>query len=193
MTALATATTVVPTRRPRPAPGPAVRRLRAAGPGVPPTLPRLLLPPVAEPVARTTARDAAALQAPMLRRVTSPVTETYWPVPAPTPATDVAPDPTRLCGSVVLAAVEALAGGRPVLQLARWVSPTVYESLARRCPPPGAAPTRRPTVRSTVLSRVAPTVAEASVVVHDGTRVRAAAVRMELHRGTWRATVLQIG
>ena len=57
----------------------------------------------------------------------------------------------------------------------------------------GAAPARRPTVRGTVLSRVSPTVAEASVVVHDGTRVRAAAVRMELHRGTWRATVLQIG
>ncbi|WP_199423531.1 Rv3235 family protein [Actinotalea solisilvae] len=193
MTALAAATVVPPTRTARPAPPAAVRRLRTAGPGAAPPLPRLLLPPVTEPAGRATARDAAALQAPMLRRVTSPVTETYWPVPAPAPADDVAPDPTRLCGSVVLAAVEALAGGRPVLQLARWVGPAVYESLARHCPPPGGSLARRPTVRSTVLSRVGPTVAEASVVVHDGTRVRAAAVRMELHRGTWCATVLQIG
>lgn len=155
--------------------------------------PRLLLPPSPEPVGQTTARDAAALQAPMRRSVRSPVEDTFWPVPAPTPAVEIAPDPTRLCGAVVLAAVESLSGGRPVLQLARWVSPAVYESLARRCSTPGARPTRRPTVRSTVLSRVASTVAEASVVVHDGTRVRAAAVRMELHRGTWRATVLQIG
>jgi hypothetical protein len=29
--------------------------------------------------------------------------------------------------------------------------------------------------------------------VHDGGRVRAAAVRLEAHRGSWRATVLQIG
>ena len=41
--------------------------------------------------------------------------------------------------------------------------------------------------------RISTTVAEGSVVVHDGTRVRAAAVRLEAHRGAWRATVLQIG
>ncbi len=155
--------------------------------------PRLLLPPSPEPAAQVTARDAATLQRPLLRPVTSPVTEALWPVPAPTPEVTAAPDPVRLCGAVVLAAVESLAGGRPVLQLARWVSPGVFESLSRRCPVPGARPGRRPTVRSTVLSRVSPTVAEASVAIHDGTRVRGAAVRMELHRGSWRATVLQIG
>lgn len=181
MTALAVTRPLPPTRRP----GAPVR----SAPG----RPRLLLPPSPEPPAVATARDAAALHGPMLRSVTSPVTDTYWPVPAPSPVDEAAPDPTRLCGSLVLAAVESLAGGRPVLQLARWVSPAVYEQLSRRCPPPGAPAGRRPTVRSTVVSRISPTVAEASVVVHDGTRVRGAAVRMELRRGSWRATVLQIG
>ena len=166
---------------------------RAGGSVGTPARPRLLLPPSPEPPAVATARDAAALHGPLLRSVTSPVTDTYWPVPAPAPVDEAAPDPTRLCGSLVLAAVESLAGGRPLLQLTRWVSPAVYEQLARRCPPVGARAGRRPTVRSTVVSRVSPTVAEASVVVHDGTRVRAAAVRMELRRGSWRATVLQIG
>lgn len=165
---------------------------RPRHPRPPGARPRLLLPPAPEPTAHVTARDAAALHGPMLRSVTSPVTETFWPVPAPTRAQD-APDPTRLCGSLVLAAVESLAGGRPVLQLARWVTPAVYEQLSSRCPAPGTHAARRTTVRSTVVSRISPTVAEASVVVHDGVRVRAAAVRMELHRGSWRATVLQIG
>jgi hypothetical protein len=31
------------------------------------------------------------------------------------------------------------------------------------------------------------------VVVHDGARVRGAAVRLEAHRGRWRATALEIG
>ena len=35
--------------------------------------------------------------------------------------------------------------------------------------------------------------AEASVALHDGSRVRAAALRLEAHRGSWRVTVLQIG
>ncbi|WP_182111717.1 Rv3235 family protein [Actinotalea sp. JY-7876] len=153
---------------------------------------RLLLPPSPEPAPQAAARAAEAV-APLLRCVTSPVTESLWPVAAPAPVEASPSDPARLCGAVVLAAVESLAGGRPVLQLARWVSPAVFEQLSRRCPAAVAPPARRPTVRSTVVSRVSRTVAEASVVVHDGTRVRAAAVRMELRRGAWRATVLQIG
>jgi hypothetical protein len=172
-----------------------------SGPGV-----RLLLPPIAEPPASAIPL-ATVMAGPLARSVLSPVTAGPWPGAGPVaPVTPPPlPDPTKLCGSVVLAAVEALGGSRPVVQLARWVSPQVFESLAaasRRQPPraasaaPGqrtASPARRATVRRTHLFRVSASAAEASVVVHDGSRVRAAAVRLEVHRGHWRATVLQIG
>lgn len=129
-----------------------------------------------------------------MRSVLSPLTSAAWPVLSPE-APDVAPlaDPTRLCGAVVMAAIEALTSARPLVQLARWVSPDVYESLARATRPGAATGRRGVVLRSVRLCRIAPTVAEGSAVVHDGTRVRAAAVRFEVHRGSWRATVLQIG
>ena len=186
-----------------------------------PARPRLLLPPVHE-ADRERARTATAvLMLPLVRSVQSPVTDRLWPVPAAVVDDNPAPlpDPTRLCGSLVLAAVEALAGTRPLVQLARWVTPQVMEALAAATaaaatgapasgarapgvPAPGGAagggaarggPGGRATVRRTHLTRVSPSAAEASVVLHDGTRVRGAAVRLEVHRGRWRATVLQIG
>ena len=58
---------------------------------------------------------------------------------------------------------------------------------------PRVAPTPRATVRRVMLSRLDDRTAEACVVLHDGTRVRAAAVRLQVHRGRWRVTVLEIG
>ena len=198
-------------------------------------VPRLLLPPVPEPTAAPLVAALAALDRPAVRSVLSPVTDSLWPVPAPHADRSRAPlpDPTRLCGSLVLAAVQALGGGRPLAQLARWVSPEIFDALAERAAPVALAraassratsattagrpavgtrtvgtrtvgtrtatgtstqsPVRNPTVRRTHLSWISPTTVEASVVVHDGARVRAAAVRLEVHRGHWRATVLQIG
>lgn len=156
--------------------------------------PRLLLPPVHEPP-HEQVQAAAQLVLPLVRSVQSPVTDRLWPVPTPV-IEDVPPplpDPTRLCGSLVLAAVEALAGTRPLVQLTRWVTPKVMEALTAAASTPGGAPAGRATVRRTHLMRVSPTAAEASVVLHDGRRVRGAALRLEVHRGHWRATVLQIG
>ncbi len=118
-------------------------------------------------------------------------------VDRPTTA-DPSVDPFSFCGSLALAAVEALSGIRPLAQLARWVSPTVYERTARRAAltaPRGelSPPTRRPTVRRIRVFRLGPGAVEASVVVADGDRVRAVAVRIEPHRGAWRAEDLIIG
>ena len=180
-----------------------------------PAQPRLLLPPRHEPRG-VGSGPAAANRPPVTRSVLSPVTDGPWPVPAPVvePVPVALPDPTRLCGSLVLAAVEALAGTRPLVQLVRWVTPQVLEALTAAVSPPAPRPGRtgrpetsaaargpardrpaggRATVRRTHLTRVSPTAAEARVVLHDGQRVRAAAVRLEVHRGHWRATVLQIG
>lgn len=171
-----------------------VRTASATVPARNPPAPRLLLPPRAEPAGTRPMTALAGL--PQVRSVLAPVTEAAWSVVAPgriaEPDADL-PDPLRLCGAVVVAAVEALRSTRPLVQLARWVSPAVYESLARAARPAPAEAPRGVAVRGLRVCRIAPTIAEATAVVHDGTRVRAAAVRFEVHRGSWRATVLQIG
>lgn len=128
-----------------------------------------------------------------------------WPVATGddfdgTPAVRSVPveDPAAWCGSLVRASVEVLSGSRPVAQLARWVSGELYDSLARRAGlavriKGRPAVVRQAVVRAVRVCRLSPMLAEAAVVVHDGVRVRAAAVRIEAHRGRWRATALEIG
>jgi hypothetical protein len=107
-------------------------------------------------------------------------------------------EPGAWAAALVRTAVEALNGCRPVAQLSRWMTGELYDSLARRA---GLAVrikgrpslVRHAVVRSARVCQITPLVAEAAVVVHDGFRVRAAAVRIEAHRGRWRATALEIG
>ncbi|MPV38747.1 Rv3235 family protein [Georgenia subflava] len=111
---------------------------------------------------------------------------------------DTLPDPAQWAGALVRSAVEALRGIRPAAQLARWLSAELYDSLARRA---GLAvrvlgrPTvaHRAMIRRVHVCRLGPGTVEAAVVVHDGQHMRAAAVRLEVHRGRWRATALEIG
>ncbi|MFI2704080.1 Rv3235 family protein [Cellulosimicrobium composti] len=107
------------------------------------------------------------------------------------------PDPTAMCCAVVRAALEVLRGERTVGQLARWVSPEIYETLARRArlvADAGVESATRPvTIRRARLVRIGEGVAEGTVVVDDGDRVRAAAARLEARRGTWRVVALEIG
>lgn len=111
-------------------------------------------------------------------------------------------DPTALCCAVAHAATEVMRGVRPLAQLVRSVSPEVYDQLevltrlrttarARRGAPP--TPQSRSRVRRARVVRVSPDAAEATVVIDDVDRVRAAALRVELHRGRWRVVVLEIG
>lgn len=118
--------------------------------------------------------------------------------PATRVDTATLPEPGQWAGALVRAAVEVLVGSRPPAQLTRWLNAEVYESLARRS---GLAVrilgrprrARRAQVRRVRVCRLRPEVAEASVVVHDGARIRGAGVRLEAHRGRWRATALEIG
>lgn len=106
------------------------------------------------------------------------------------------PDPQAWSGTVVRAVVEVLSGTRPLAQLGRWLSPELYETVGRRAGPSGRHRRRhaRPvTVRRVHVCRIGEDVVESSVVVHDGTHLRAAAIRLETYRGRWRATALQIG
>ncbi|GHH73435.1 Rv3235 family protein [Promicromonospora soli] len=120
------------------------------------------------------------------------------PAPEPDPTL---PDPTAQVCRVVRAAVEVLRGERPATQLTRWVTPQVYDQLlergrlmreARQARPP--RPKAHPAaVRRVRMVRLGATSAEATVILHDEGRVRAAAVRLEARRGVWRVAVLEIG
>ncbi|WP_051196583.1 Rv3235 family protein [Jonesia quinghaiensis] len=108
-------------------------------------------------------------------------------------------DPTALCCAVARSAVEAFHGIRPVHQLTQWLAPHILESLSARAhvrstmndaSQGGKKPVR--VVRARV-ERVSPIAAEATVVIADGPRVRAVALRVEEHRGRWRAVDLLIG
>lgn len=126
-------------------------------------------------------------------------------------------DPRQACCMVALAAVEVLAGRRPLAQLARWLTPEVYDRLARRAAltapgtrvldaaaaarAPAAEPTepgttgvaRRPSVRRVRVHRVDAHTVEASVVIAHADRVRAVAVRLTRSTGRWRADALEVG
>ncbi|WP_456788010.1 Rv3235 family protein [Cellulomonas sp. P5_C5] len=107
-------------------------------------------------------------------------------------------DPSAVARAVGLASLEVLAGRRSVAQLARWLTPGVYETLQVRAGLTQrvlgtSGGTRPPVVRRARACRVDPHVLEASLVADDGVRVRAVALRLEGHRGAWRVTALEIG
>lgn len=177
-------TTAVPARTRPPSPTPAT----AVGPGIGRRLRRMRIGGTPAP----SGRDAAAVLDAAFDAAAG------RPAPEPEPAL---PDPTALVCRVVRAAVEVLRGERPAAQLARWVTPQVHDQLlergrlmreARRTEPP--RPRAHPaTVRRVRTVRLGTTSAEATVILHDEGRVRAAAVRLEGRRGTWRVAVLEIG
>jgi hypothetical protein len=100
------------------------------------------------------------------------------------------PDPARLAGVLVRCWLEARAGRRPLTQLRPHVSSAVFRRLATRLPPVGA-PAELATVRSVHLRAPARDAREGCVTVrHPSGRTTAVAVRLERHRGRWRAVEL---
>jgi len=106
-------------------------------------------------------------------------------------------DPVATVRQLALASVEVIAGSRPAAQLARWVTPGVLDALRRRADLARVAGIGRhglaPVVRHARVCVVDQHVVEGAVVIEDGRRVRAVAVRLETHRGAWRATALVVG
>jgi hypothetical protein len=106
--------------------------------------------------------------------------------------------------TTVQAAMEVLAGIRPVHQLARRLDPRCLAalqhraSLIRREIARSASPTlarlhKNSVVRSVRICEVAPGIYEASAVVVDDIRARAVAVRLERSKQVWRVTELVVG
>lgn len=164
--------------------------------GVPP--PRVRLVPAQPPARRLTAAGPAVARPPTLdERVRvvrgvdrSLVLEATDEDRGSPPATD----PALVVRRLATASVEVVLGSRPVAQLTRWVAPGMLDALrARAVTPAQARPSRAPTCRGVHVCLVEEHVAEATAVVDDGRRVRAVAVRLETHRGSWRATALEVG
>lgn len=106
--------------------------------------------------------------------------------------------------STVQAAMEVLAGIRPIHQLARRLDPRclavlqhratlIRRELARSTSPTLARLHKNSVVRSVRACEVAPGIYEASAVVVDDVRARAVAVRLERAKQVWRVTELVVG
>jgi Family of unknown function (DUF6459) len=104
----------------------------------------------------------------------------------------------------VQAAMEVLAGIRPIHQLARRLDPRCLANLQHRASlirreltrtgnPALARLHRNSTVRSVRVCEVAEGIYEASAVVVDDVRARAVAIRLERSKHVWRVTELVIG
>ena len=114
---------------------------------------------------------------------------------------DDLPDPTVWAARITLALLEVMTGIRPAPQVLRWTSPEVYAVVARRSAlvarrvAEGNAPRTRPRLRVLRVRVCEPAdgVAEATVVLCDGPRVRAVAVRLVGQDGKWRVSALQVG
>ncbi|WP_427018644.1 Rv3235 family protein [Pseudarthrobacter sp. P1] len=107
------------------------------------------------------------------------------------------------------AAVEVLAGTRPIAQLARWLDARSFDALLVRATLVRAAQQaadqaasqhgnvtalhHNPLVRSVHCCPVAPGVYESALVVAEHQRARAVAMRLEQSKGAWKVTALQIG
>lgn len=191
-TARSSALRPVPSAGPGTAPTPALEEShgRRARVRMVPDLAPAAVPVAPPPVAPTTlGRRVQVLRAADRTVVVDAADEERGPVPTA--------DPALLTRRVGLACVEVTLGRRPVAQLARWLAPGVLEqvrvraALAARA---GARPaTHAPRARRVRACAVDEHTVEACLVVDDGTRVRAVALRLESHRGSWQVTTLEIG
>lgn len=107
------------------------------------------------------------------------------------------PPPAQWGAAITRAALEGLLGMRPVSELVRWLDEPIYQALSRRAGLAmrvlGPQRARLVRVRSANATLIDQHAAEVSVVLHDGTRHRAAALRLECYHGRWQVTALEIG
>lgn len=118
------------------------------------------------------------------------------------PATEMAldDDPGLLCANLALCVIEIFAGARSLDQLARWVDDAVFTQLLRRSVIAARAraargeQSMRPRVRIGVphVSPLDDATVEAVVLVHQPSRSRAIAMRLERYRARWRATAITV-
>ncbi len=110
------------------------------------------------------------------------------------------PDPSTLLLNLARCVVEVLAGVRGLDQLSRWVTDDVYRHLltrvvlASRARQITGGTVRRPqlTVGEPRITYPREDAIEAVVVVHQRSRSRAVAIRLESFDGRWRASAINV-
>ncbi|WP_240148551.1 Rv3235 family protein [Diaminobutyricibacter tongyongensis] len=110
------------------------------------------------------------------------------------------PDPSTLLLNLARCVVEVLAGVRGLDQLSRWVTDDVYRHLLKRVVLASRArqvtggTVRRPqlTVGEPRITYPREDAIEAVVVVHQRSRSRAVAIRLESFEGRWRASAINV-
>lgn len=122
-----------------------------------------------------------------------------WHAPQRTGSADL-PDARAWAANIGQAIIEVVRGRRSPPQLIRWLTPDVYAQVAelaltttraRRNGSVTPSPPAR--VRRVILCEPVDGVAEASLVVCDGPRVRAIALRLVGLDGRWRVEALSLG
>jgi hypothetical protein len=110
------------------------------------------------------------------------------------------PDVRPWAARLVQAVAEVIAGDRPIGQLIRWTDGVVYAELNRRVRVLGLTTTashrgssERASVRSVHVFTPSRRAAEVAAHVQHGGRSRAVALRLELRRGRWICTALELG
>ncbi len=165
----------------------------------PPTLPRTRLVPAPPPARRTVVTTPPHRRPPTVEeRLEVLRVRDHAFVAGMEEERGAAPeaDPRLVARRLATACVEVVLGVRPAAQLARWLTPGVLDALRSRSgfgrgTVPG--PRRAPACRGLRVCLVGEHAVEATAVVDDGRRVRAVAVRLETHRGAWRATAVEVG
>lgn len=109
----------------------------------------------------------------------------------PTPSSDL-PDPRVWAGRLVVAAMEALSGRRPVQQLMPWTDDMVYAQVSRTVRGRRRTEELPRVLTSLHVSEPADGVAEVCAVVTGADRSRAVAARLEGTDGRWRCTALRV-
>ncbi len=117
--------------------------------------------------------------------------DVHHEVPGPQP--DL-PDARPFAHALVQRLLEVRGGVRPVLQLQRHTTPTLFadleRDLVRRALPAGPRPTGRD-IRSVHVQQRSSGVAEVCATVRRGDRMAALALRLEAFQGQWLCTQVQ--
>ena len=107
----------------------------------------------------------------------------------------------RFSGRIIQAVVEIVGGDRPVSQVLRWTTPSVYQDLGRRAqlvaravgrrPGQGGIQGTRPQVVGLRVCFITERAVEVSAHVRYGGRSRAVAARFERQRDRWVCCALE--
>lgn len=108
-------------------------------------------------------------------------------------------DPKQWAARIALATFEVLLGRRPAAQLARHIDQRTAAALAthasaygRRRQQQRGGPVATPQIASTRIQQPHPDAAEVTIVLHDGYRFRAVAMRLTARNTAWICTAFDI-